>query len=125
MNRPASDILSIDPRTISSMSVQETALYCPELQRLLQSFEAFYAKTLEINGKLFVLEGRPVFVHAIFKSAILTLTPVEKLQDTEQQVRRQLLEAPPYCRHLLSGHCGGEPCPDRLYPHSPAVCPRG
>ena len=66
MNRPASDILSIDPRTISSMSVQETALYCPELQRLLQSFEAFYAKTLEINGKLFVLEGRPVFVHAIF-----------------------------------------------------------
>lgn len=92
INRPASDILSIDPRTINGMSVQETALYCPEIQRLLQSFEAFYAKTLEINGKLFVLEGRPVFVHAIFKSAILTLTPVEKLQDTEQQVRRQLLK---------------------------------
>lgn len=92
INRSASDILALDVRTVGAMSIRETPLYCQEVYRLLHGREAFYAKMLTVNGKHFVLEGRPVLVQSEFKTAILTLTPVEKLQDTEQQVRRQLLK---------------------------------
>ena len=92
INRSASDILALDARTVGGMSIRETPLYCEEVYRLLHAREAFYAKMLTVNGEHFVLEGRPVFVQSACKTAILTLTPVEKLQDTEQQVRRQLLK---------------------------------
>lgn len=91
LNRSASHFLSTDPRTAGGLSIEKTPLACDEIRRLLTDFEDFSGKMLTIQGSHFVLEGRPVFVHNMFKSAILTMTPVEKLQNIEQQVRRQLL----------------------------------
>lgn len=91
INRSAASFLGADPRTATGTSIDRTPLSCPELHKLLSEFEDFSGKTLTIHGSHYVLEGQAIVVHDLFKSAILTITPVEKLQSIEQQVRRQLL----------------------------------
>lgn len=58
---------------------------------LLTEFEDFSGKMVTLHGSPYVLEGKAIFVHEVFRSAVLTLTPVEKLQTVEQQVRKQML----------------------------------
>ncbi len=91
INRSAASFLGADPRTATGTSIDRTPLSCPELHKLLTEFEDFSGKTLTIHGCHYVLEGQAIVVYELFKSAILTITPVEKLQNIEQQVRRQLL----------------------------------
>ncbi len=91
LNRAAATLLGMDPRVTVGLPVHHSPLNCQELHRLLTSHEPFSGKMVTINGTNLVLEGQPVLVHAVLKSAILTLTQVEKLQNTEQRLRRQLL----------------------------------
>lgn len=91
VNRSASRLLHIDPQALQNISIQETPLFCTEIRHLLSSFEGFSDKLITHQNENFVLEGQPIFVQHVFKSAVLTLTPMEKLQVTEQQVRKQLL----------------------------------
>lgn len=90
VNRAAADILHLDPRTLTGLPLAQTDLSCPETAELLRTFEPFSSKVLLINGISVAMDGRPVFVHHIFKSAILTLTPVEQLRRSEQLVRTRL-----------------------------------
>ena len=76
---------------LCSLFVFQTPLNCPEIQMLLTDFEDFSGKMVTLHGSPYVLEGKAIFVHEVFRSAVLTLTPVEKLQTVEQQVRKQML----------------------------------
>jgi len=91
INLSASKILHLDARTVQGLPISKTPVACEEIDRMLTSFEAFSEKMLTIGGNHFVLEGQPILVHDVFKSALLTLVPVENLQHTEQQIRKQLL----------------------------------
>lgn len=91
INRSASRFLGMDPRTASGLPIEKTPLACEEVNRLITSGDPFSGKMLTVHGSHFVVEGQPILVRNHFRSAILTITPVEKLQTMEQQVRRQLL----------------------------------
>ena len=92
INHSAQRLLCTAASSLLNQPVLKTLIACPEIRRLVQNFEEFSGKILSVNGNNIVLEGKPIFVHSIYKSAILTMTPVEKLQHTEQQIRRQLLD---------------------------------
>lgn len=91
INRSAASFLGLDPRTAKKSTVEQTPLFCPEIKELLSNAAPFSGKTLSVYGSNYALEGTPIFVRDVFRSAILTMTPVERLQNIEQQVRRQLL----------------------------------
>ena len=90
VNQAAARILQLDPRTLTGLPLSHTGLSCPEITELLHAFEAFDSKVLTVKGTSIAMDGRPVFVHHAFKSAILTLTPVEQLRRSEQLVRTRL-----------------------------------
>lgn len=90
-NRSASTFLRMSSLQLCSLFVFQTLLNCPEIQMLLTEFEDFSGKMVTLHGSPYVLEGKAIFVHEVFRSAVLTLTPVEKLQTVEQQVRKQML----------------------------------
>lgn len=90
-NRSASTFLRMSSLQLCSLFVFQTPLNCPEIQMLLTEFEDFSGKMVTLHGSPYVLEGKAIFVHEVFRSAVLTLTPVEKLQTVEQQVRKQML----------------------------------
>jgi len=90
INQAAAQILQLDPRTLTGLSLGRTGLACDEINELLHTFEAFDSKVLTVKGTSVAMDGRPVFVHHVFKSAILTLTPVEQLRRSEQLVRTRL-----------------------------------
>ena len=90
-NRSASTFLRMNSLQLCSLFVFQTPLNCPEIQMLLTDFEDFSGKMVTLHGSPYVLEGKAIFVHEVFRSAVLTLTPVEKLQTVEQQVRKQML----------------------------------
>lgn len=92
VNQAAQRILCMPSDSLLNHKVLKTPVACTELKHLITNFEEFSGKILSINGNNIVLEGKPIFIHSVYKSAVLTMTPVEKLQYTEQQVRRQLLD---------------------------------
>lgn len=90
VNRVAAQILRMDPKILERMSLSQTPLACQEAQELLNRLKPFDNKIITVKGCPLTMDGRPVFVGHELKSAILTLTPVERLQRVEQSVRAKL-----------------------------------
>ena len=109
VNRAATLYLGLDTRTLDGMNISETPLSQAETGYLLKNGYNFEGKAISLHGETYSLSGRVLEnPHASIR-AILTLTPLEALQNQEQQTRRQLIHNQGVARIRFSDIIGTSP----------------
>ena len=89
-NRPSLALLKTGRSSLTGQSVSRLLPEFPELKSLLSSYTAFTNRICLVEGRALAVSGRPVFVRRAFRYALLTLTPAADVQQSEEQIRRQL-----------------------------------
>ena len=87
VNRAAAEYLQLNAQDLVGSHCDRTPLASAELDALLTGQEAFHNRLLTHRGQAIAMNGHPILVDGSFKACILTLTLVEQLRKTEQDIR--------------------------------------